>query len=155
MAQAFPAQLFKGCEQHVSGSRWVWKWHAGAAREAAESLPAGRCSCRLPPVRPTAIGWFLLLVALQQGNPKFRFLKIPLLIFMEAHTMKLNSSQRNRAPETGWSFLWGSSLWWANLEEIHSEYDFFLSYSTNKLNHLLTLISYRNRLFKDSLLLWI
>lgn len=82
---------------------------------------------------------------------EIQILNIPPLVFMEAHTMKLNSSQCNRAPETGWSFLWASSLWWANLEEIHSEYDFFSPIQQiNQLNHLLTLISYRNRPFNDS-----
>lgn len=126
MAQAFSAQHFKGCEQEVSGSRHVWKWHTCPACQGDGSTSAGTAPAKhiCPCIPLFAISWFVAPGGPPVRQAKIQILKMPVLIFTAVHATKLNHSQHNRASETGWSLLWVSSLWCANLEEIHSEYDF-------------------------------
>lgn len=126
-AQAFSAQHFKGCEQEVSGSRHIWKCHTCPVCQAEESTSAGTAPAKhvCPCTPPFAISRFVAPDGSPARQSKIQILKIPVLIFMAVDTMKLNRSQHNRASEAGWSFLWVSSLWCANLEEIHSGYDFY------------------------------
>lgn len=132
-AQAFSAQHFKGCEQEVSGSCHIWKWHTCPVCQAEESTSAGTAPANhvCPCVPLFAISWFVAPDGSLARQAKIQILQIPVLIFTAHHTMKLNLSQHNRTSETGWSFLLVSSLWCVNLEEILSMI-FIFSYSLRK-----------------------
>lgn len=75
-------------------------------------LPGGEsASAGTAPAEPVCLSIPVLAIAgsvapdgsrARQSKPQV--LKIPVLIFMAVHAMKLNRSQHYRASETGWSF---------------------------------------------------